>query len=44
MRVRWQCIYYGTITANKRNLEDHVERNEKDKIINRRKQESIYVS
>jgi hypothetical protein len=33
MRVRWQYIYYDIVTANKRDLEDHVERNEEGKII-----------
>jgi hypothetical protein len=26
MRVRWMCIHHGSETANKRGLEEHVER------------------
>jgi hypothetical protein len=44
MRVRWQYIYYGITTINKRDLEDHVERNKESKIISRRKQENTHVS
>ncbi len=32
--MRWQYIHYGEETANKRNLEDHVGMDKKNKIIN----------
>lgn len=44
-RVRFQfaCIHYGSDTANKRQLEKHVERDEDDNIISRRKQEGTSI-
>jgi hypothetical protein len=33
MRVRWQYIYYGEKTANKRGLKEHVKKNKESKII-----------
>jgi hypothetical protein len=44
MRVRWQCIHHGNETANKRGLEEHVERDEEGKITSQRKEEHTYVS
>ena len=43
IRVRWQCIYHGEETANKRDLKNHVGRDEEGKIINQRKQEKTHV-
>jgi hypothetical protein len=33
MRVKWMCIYYDIETANKRGLEEHIERDKEGKII-----------
>jgi hypothetical protein len=44
MRVRWQYIYYGEETANKRGLKKYVKRDKEGKIISQRKQEHIHVS
>jgi hypothetical protein len=44
MRIRWMYIHHSNEIANKRGLEEHVERDKKDKITSQRKQESTYIS
>lgn len=43
-RFEFCCIHHGEETADTRKLEKHVERDEEDKIINRRKQEATSIN
>lgn len=43
-QFEFPCIHYGDKTANIHQLEDHVERDEKDTIISRQKQEFININ
>ena len=43
-RFDFQCIHHGNSTRNYRKLEEHVERDEEDKITSRRKQEATTIN
>lgn len=43
-RFYFRCIHYGSSTSNWRGLEEHVERDEEDNVISRRKKEATNIN